>query len=135
MNGENSRQDDSTGSRKSSKKGGGKKSAEDEKSPEIQEKPKPKPGDSNKVKFRNAVQIHTKPDGYNSGRQYIIQARSDEESRKIAEQLTKLSKIATEIFLAKSKFAKAQASPASFPPDIFLTVSIPFSVKAPRIVA
>jgi hypothetical protein len=36
-----------------------------------------KSGDSNKVKFQHALQLHTKTDGYNSGRQYIIKARND----------------------------------------------------------
>ena len=71
-----------------------------------------KSGDSNKVMFRNALQIHTKPDGYNSGRQYVIQARSEEERQKIVQDLTKLSKVATDKFLAKTHFDKAQASPA-----------------------
>jgi hypothetical protein len=69
-----------------------------------------KPGDSNHVKFRNALQIHTKYDGYNSGRQYIIQTRSEEECDRIVDQLTKLSKTAAEQLLAKSQFVKAQAS-------------------------
>ena len=71
-----------------------------------------KSGDSNKVMFRNALQIHTKPDGYNSGRQYVIQARNEDERQKIVQDLTRLSKIATDKFLAKSQFDKAQASPA-----------------------
>jgi hypothetical protein len=71
-----------------------------------------KSGDSNKVMFRNALQIHTKPDGYNSGRQYVIQARSEEERQTMVEELSRLSKIATDKFLAKSQFTKAQASPA-----------------------
>jgi hypothetical protein len=71
-----------------------------------------KSGDSNKVMFRNALQIHTKPDGYNSGRQYVVQARDEAERQKIVQDLTRLSKIATDKFLAKSQFDKAQASPA-----------------------
>jgi hypothetical protein len=67
-------------------------------------------GDSNKVKFRNSLQIHTKADGYNSGRQYIIKVGSDAERKTMIEELRKLSKIATDKFLAKSEFAKSQAS-------------------------
>jgi hypothetical protein len=77
------------------------------------EGPEKKSGDSNKVKFRNALQIQTKADGFNSGRQYIIQARSEEERKTVVENLTKLFKTATDKFLAKSQFAKAQASPQS----------------------
>jgi hypothetical protein len=67
-----------------------------------------KQGDSNKVKFRHSFQLRTKPEGYNSGRQYIIQARSEEERQKIVKELTKLSKIAIDKFLAKSQFRKTQ---------------------------
>ncbi len=67
-----------------------------------------KQGDSNKVKFRHSFQLRTKPEGYNSGRQYIIQARSEEERQKIVKDLTKLSKIAIDKFLAKSQFRKTQ---------------------------
>ncbi len=67
-----------------------------------------KQGDTNKVKFRHSFQLRTKPDGYNSGRQYIIQARSDEERQKIITDLNKLSKIAIDKFLAKSQFRKIQ---------------------------
>mmetsp|Transcript_52361 Transcript_52361/g.109235 ORF Transcript_52361/g.109235 Transcript_52361/m.109235 type:complete len:514 (-) Transcript_52361:54-1595(-) len=69
-----------------------------------------KSGDSNKVKFRHAVQLCTKTegDGYNSGRQYIIQARNEQEHKKIIKDLTRLSKLATDKFLAKSQFEKAQ---------------------------
>jgi hypothetical protein len=69
-----------------------------------------KSGDSSKVMFRNALQIHTKPDGYNSGRQYVIQARDEAERHTMVQELTRLSKIATDKFLAKSQFVKAQAS-------------------------
>ena len=109
MTGDEGRIDDNSISGKQGKKGGGKRPAEEEKLPDGNEK---KSGDSNKVKFRNALQIQTKSDGYNSGRQYIIQARSEEERKGMVENLTKLSKTATEQFLAKSQFAKAQASPA-----------------------
>ena len=68
-----------------------------------------KQGDTNKVKFRHSFQLRTKSDGYNSGRQYIIQARSDEERQKIATDLIKLSKIAIDKHLAKSQFRKTQA--------------------------
>ncbi len=67
-----------------------------------------KQGDSNKVKFRHSFQMRTMPEGYNSGRQYIIQARSDEERQKIVADLTKLSKIAIDKHLAKSQFRKTQ---------------------------
>ena len=110
MNEDEGRADESSMSGKLSKKGSVKMLSEEEKLSEAHEK---KPGDSNKVKFRNALQIHTKSDGYNSGRQYIIQARSSEESRSIADQLGKLSRAATEIFLAKSRFTKAQVSASS----------------------
>jgi hypothetical protein len=70
-----------------------------------------KPGDSNKVKFKNALQLHTKSDGYNSGRQYIIQAGNDEELRQMVQEITKLSKAASDKFLAKSQLDKMQANP------------------------
>ena len=67
-----------------------------------------KPGDSNKVKFKNALQIRTVQDGYNSGRKYYIQTSGEEESQEIMRDLEKLAKIALEKFLAKSQFMKAQ---------------------------
>jgi predicted metal-dependent peptidase len=70
-----------------------------------------KPGDSNKVKFKNALQLHTKSDGYNSGRQYIVQAGNDEELRQMVQEITKLSKAASDKFLAKSQLDKMQAIP------------------------
>jgi hypothetical protein len=72
-----------------------------------------KSGDSNKVKFQRALQLQTKPDGYNSGRQYIIQAHTDAECQQIFNDLTKLSKFALDKFLAKTRFEKAQALPNS----------------------
>lgn len=72
---------------------------------EVKEK---KQGDTNKVKFRHAFQLHTQPEGYNSGRQYIIQARTEEERQKLVTDLTKFAKIANEKFLAKSQFRKIQ---------------------------
>ena len=71
-----------------------------------------KSGDSNKVLFRHALQIHTKPDGYNSGRQYVIKARDETECQTLIRELNRLAKIATDKFLAKSHFDKAQASPS-----------------------
>ena len=81
--------------------------------PDTKEK---KQGDTNKVKFRHAFQLRTKLEGYNSGRQYIVQARTEEERQKIVADLTKLSKIAIDKFLAKSQFRKTQACPASLRP-------------------
>jgi hypothetical protein len=69
-----------------------------------------KPGDSNKVKFKNALQLHTKSDGYNSGRQYIVQAGNDDELRRMVQDLTKLSKAASDKYLAKSQLDKMQAT-------------------------
>jgi hypothetical protein len=69
-----------------------------------------KQGDTNKVKFRHAFQLRTQQEGYNSGRQYIIQARTEEERHKIVSDLARLSKIANDKFLAKSQFRKTQAS-------------------------
>jgi hypothetical protein len=74
-------------------------------------------GDSNKVKFQHALQLQTKPDGYNSGRQYIIQAHSDDECQNILQELTKLSKIALDNFLSKSRFEKVQARATPSHPD------------------
>jgi hypothetical protein len=65
-------------------------------------------GDTNKVKFLNSLQIHTTENGYNSGRQYIVQAKSSTQIHTLAEELKKLSKLATERHLAKSRFVKAQ---------------------------
>ena len=104
--------DDNSISGKQGKKGGNKKLAVEEGSErKVVDSQEKKSGDSNKVKFRNALQIHTKDDGYNSGRQYIIQARSEEERKRLVEQLSRLSKVARDKFLAKSLFTKAQASP------------------------
>ena len=71
-------------------------------------KPK-KNAKSNKLKFINSFQIRTITEGYNSGRQYIIQANSDLESRSLVKQIRKLAKISRDNFLAKSQFLKAQA--------------------------
>jgi hypothetical protein len=65
-------------------------------------------GDSNKVKFRNSIQIRTCLDGYNSGRKYYFQTDSDEKCSTLVDDLNRLSKIALEKFLAKSRFIKAQ---------------------------
>ena len=93
-----------------------------------------KSGDSNKVKFQRALQLQTKPDGYNSGRQYIIQAHTDEECQQIYNELTKLSKIALDKYLAKSRFEKAQecSSPSvPHPPFPIAILSPPISVPLP----
>ena len=71
-------------------------------------KPK-KSAKSNKLKFINSFQIRTTTEGYNSGRQYIIQANSDPESRSLVKQIRRLAKVSRENFLAKSQFLKAQA--------------------------
>ena len=68
-----------------------------------------KQGDTNKVKFRHAFQLRTQSEGYNSGRQYIIQARTEEERHKIVADLSRLAKIANDKHLAKSQFRKTQA--------------------------
>jgi hypothetical protein len=65
-------------------------------------------GDSNKVKFKNTVQIRTIQDGYNSGRKYYIQARSEAECQEIAGNLKKYAAHELEKFLAKTRFEKAQ---------------------------
>jgi hypothetical protein len=75
--------------------------------PLIEEKDR-KCGDSNKVKFRNSVQIRTVPVGFNSGRKYYLQAKSSEDCQKLCEDLTRLSAEALERFLAKTRFQKAQ---------------------------
>ena len=67
-----------------------------------------KQGDTNKVKFRHSFQLRTQPEGYNSGRQYIVQARSEEERQKIVADLAKFSKMAIDKHLAKSQFRKTQ---------------------------
>ena len=67
-----------------------------------------KTGKTNLIKFHHSFQLRTSPDGYNSGRQYIIQAHSEEQCQSLVEQVRRLSKIATEIYLAKSRFLKAQ---------------------------
>ena len=69
-----------------------------------------KVGKTNKIKFHHSFQLRTSQEGYNSGRQYIIQANSDQECQELVEQIRQLAKVATEIFLAKSRFLKAQAS-------------------------
>ena len=68
-----------------------------------------KSGKSNKLKFNNSFQLRTITEGYNSGRQYIIQANSDAESQALVLQIRKMARVSREKFLAKSKFLKAQA--------------------------
>jgi len=68
-----------------------------------------KSGKSNKILFNHAFQLRTSPEGYNSGRQYIIQAHSDAECHSLVELIIGSAKVATEKFLAKSRFLKAQA--------------------------
>jgi hypothetical protein len=65
-------------------------------------------GDTSQVKFRNSVQIRTVHGGYNSGRKYYIQTRSEAECAQMVEELDRLSKSELERFLAKSRFIKAQ---------------------------
>ena len=77
------------------------------KPPDIKEK---KNGKSNMLKFSHSFQLRTPPDGYNTGRQYIIQAHSDPECLELAEQIRQLAKVSTETYLAKSRFLKAQAN-------------------------
>ena len=67
-----------------------------------------KTGNTNKLKFSFSFQLRTTLEGYNSGRQYIIQAGSDEESQALVTKIRRLAKVSTENYLAKSKFLKAQ---------------------------
>ena len=100
----------------------GEHSEHDTKGADAKEK---KQGDTNKVKFRHAFQLRTQPEGYNSGRQYIIQARTEEERHKIVNDLIKLSKIASDKFLAKSQFRKTQACPPHPVASLRVAVSVP----------
>ena len=68
-----------------------------------------KNGKSNKLRFIYSFQIRTTTEGYNSGRQYIIQANSDAECQALVVQIRRLAKMSREKFLAKSRFLKAQA--------------------------
>ena len=72
-----------------------------------------KNGKSNKLKFLHSFQIRTITEGYNSGRQYIMQADSDEQRVAMMALIRKLAKVSREKFLAKSRFLKAQACPIS----------------------
>ena len=78
----------------------------DIKPPDAKEK---KNGKTNKMMFTFSFQLRTSTEGYNSGRQYIIQAHSDLERQKLVAQIKQLSKVSTDKFLAKSQFMKAQA--------------------------
>ena len=70
-----------------------------------------KTGNTNKLKFSFSFQLRTTLEGYNSGRQYIIQAGSDEESQALVTNIRRLAKVSRENYLAKSKFLKAQVPP------------------------
>ncbi len=65
-------------------------------------------GDSNKMKYRHALQIRTDTDGYNSGRTYYLQASSDEQCADLVGQLTKQVKVARKKALARTRFQKSQ---------------------------
>ena len=65
---------------------------------------------SNKLRFSHSFQLRTIAEGYNSGRQYIIQANSFDERQALVVQIRKLAKVSRELYLAKSKFLKAQAN-------------------------
>ena len=70
-----------------------------------------KTGKTNQIKFHHSFQLRTLPEGYNSGRQYIIQSNSEVECQELVEKIRQLAKVSTELYLAKSRFLKAQASP------------------------
>jgi hypothetical protein len=60
-------------------------------------------------KFANSLQIVTCPGGYNSGRQYVLQASSAELCAKMIQDLTELSRISQKLAQRRSKFQKSQA--------------------------
>jgi hypothetical protein len=55
------------------------------------------------------LQIITDPDGYNSGRKYVLQASSDEVCTATIEELTALAKIEKKKAERRSKFQRTQA--------------------------
>ncbi len=57
---------------------------------------------------KNQFQIETSPQGYNSGRVYLIEVNSAQRFRVLLEDLTKLSTTAREEAEAKSRFKKTQ---------------------------
>ena len=57
---------------------------------------------------KNQFQIETSPQGYNSGRAYLVEANSAQNFRILVEDLTKLSTVAREEAEAKSRFKKIQ---------------------------
>ena len=63
---------------------------------------------SNTLMFSHSFQLRTSAEGYNSGRQYVIQTHSDPECQALVEQIAQLAKVSTEKYLAKSRFLKAQ---------------------------
>jgi hypothetical protein len=52
--------------------------------------------------------IETSEDGYNAGRMYILQVKTEKDFKAIIEDLTRLCKIAREKAEARSKFKKTQ---------------------------
>jgi hypothetical protein len=55
------------------------------------------------------LQIITDPDGYNSGRKYVLQASSDEVCTATIKELTVLAKIERKRAERRSKFQQSQA--------------------------
>ena len=69
-------------------------------------------GDTNEIRLRHAFVLCSMADGYNSGRKYIMQARTEEECIAIIDDLKKISNLAIDKFLGKTQFCKMQALPA-----------------------
>jgi hypothetical protein len=70
--------------------------------------------DSNRTKFRNAVQINTIMDGYNSGRAYYLQAETEEDCRELATTLAVMSKDAKKRAEDKTRFQILQCKVLKF---------------------
>ena len=70
--------------------------------------------DSNRTKFRNAVQINTILDGYNSGRAYYLQTNSEHECCELAATLLRMAKAAKKRAEDKTRFQILQGKVLKF---------------------
>ena len=81
---------------------------------QIEKKTMSKPQMANVTVNQYRLQIVTDPDGYNSGRKYVLRASSDEACEQLIKDLTALSKIEKKKAERRSKFQRTQAKTKRF---------------------
>ena len=85
-------------------------------------------GDANEVRFSHAFALCSTANGYNSGRKYIMLARTEGECTAIIDDLNKKSRVALDKFLGKTEFCKMQVLPASH--CAAHTLTVPYTTAA-----